>query len=145
MGCDDAGATLRRFMLVQPPLPPEAAPGVEAEEGSEEVSGEEEMDEEARAFWEEQERIKAEAARKQAIKDAQDAEARRQEVERMREKGIEMDGPKRLSKKEHEELAARKRGQGNRLAKTGSRATKYAGEGSALEKKEQEKKKGSKK
>lgn len=145
MGCDDLGATLRRFMLVPPRAEREArggssGGGSDSESGS--GSGEEgEMDEEARAYWEEQERRKAEAARQQAIKDANEAEARRQEVERLRAAGVAVDGPRQLSKKELEEQRNRKRGQGNRLAKTGSRANKFSGEGSALAR-EDEKKKG---
>lgn len=143
MGSDDLGATLRRYMLVPPK--PEASDGPAGEgegSGEEGEEGEEGMDEEARLFWEEQERRKAEAARLQAIKEANEAEARRQEVERLRAAGIDVDGPRQLSKKELEEQRARKRGQGNRLAKTGSKANKYAGEGSALAR--DEKKKGGK-
>jgi len=110
--------------------------------GGGEGEGEGEEDEEARAFWAEQARKKAEAARLQAIKDANDAEARRQEVEKLRAAGVDVDGPRQLSKKELEEQRSRKRGQGNRLAKTGSRAHKFAGEGSALAR--DEKKKGGK-
>ena len=151
MGCDDLGATLRRFMLVLPREPAAGGTrasesgeaGEEGEEGEEgEGEGEGEEDEEARAFWAEQARKKAEAARLQAIKDANDAEARRQEVEKLRAAGVDVDGPRQLSKKELEEQRSRKRGQGNRLAKTGSRAHKFAGEGSALAR--DEKKKGGK-
>jgi hypothetical protein len=146
-GCDDLGATLRRYMLVPPLEASDASSRGSASGESDgdssdgEGSGEEEMDDEARAFWEAQERRKAEAARALAIKETNDAEARRQEVERLRAKGVDVEGPKLLSKKEQDEAHARKRGQGNRLAKTGSRASKFAGEGSALAKDADKKKK----
>ena len=56
----------------------EGAPGVDS--GIDSGSGDEdedegEMDDEARTFWEQQERAKEEAARQQAIRDANESEA----------------------------------------------------------------------
>ena len=62
----------------------------------------------------------------------QEAERKRNEAMAARERGDDVSKVKQLSKKEIEEK--RKSKQGVRTSKTGSKATKYAGEGSAVEK-----------
>ena len=93
-----------------------------------------------------EERKRRKALERQRVEDRErelkrlGAERKKEEAVRLRELGVDVSGPKILSKKEKAEIEARK-GKGHRTAKTGSRATKYAGPGSKLEKETGKKKK----
>mmetsp|Transcript_152010 Transcript_152010/g.264908 ORF Transcript_152010/g.264908 Transcript_152010/m.264908 type:complete len:275 (-) Transcript_152010:77-901(-) len=127
-GCDDSGATMRRFAI--------SAPAAPVEEASEEEEEDEEDDAEAAAEF---------AARVQALLnsvDEVDSSGKKkltpEEIEKRKREAAEM-GEKAvmLSKKEREELNKSK--QGKRQAKTGQAHRKFEGEGSVS--KEDKKKK----
>mmetsp|Transcript_57193 Transcript_57193/g.147114 ORF Transcript_57193/g.147114 Transcript_57193/m.147114 type:complete len:266 (-) Transcript_57193:63-860(-) len=112
-GCDDMGASMRRYTLVGP-----AAPEEEEEEDEEDLTEEEQ---ERRV----QEYLAREEARIEAETDAKLAEA--EEKRKMAEKGLLEDGEKArtLSKAEKAELAkSRKERSGQRWRKTGSKSHK---------------------
>jgi len=125
MGCDVKGATMRRFTIVAPKKPEDDEPIVEIE-----VELTEEQKAKQAAILERRAQRRREAAHKAAC----EADAKRQNAIRMKELGIDCGGPRVESKKEAEARLAAKRKQGVRLRKTGARATKFAGEGSALAK-----------
>ena len=122
MGCSSSGATMRRYTVVEPKDSSES----EVEEVEKELT-EEQI---ARREAAEQRRLQRE--RERLHKAACEAEAKKQRAMRLRAMGIET-SVRMESKKEREaRLAARKK-QGVRMRKTGARATKYAGPGSAVE------------
>ena len=122
MGCSSSGATMRRYTVVEPKESSES----EVEEVEKELTPEQIARREAA----EQRRLQRE--RERLHKAACEAEAKKQKAMRLRAMGIET-SVRMESKKEREaRLAARKK-QGVRMRKTGARATKYAGPGSAVE------------
>jgi len=123
MGCSNTGATMRRFTIIPPKVEEEEVVFV-AKELTEEQIAKREMVLERR---EERERVAY-------AKKMNEAATRKQYAMRMKEKGIDLGGPKVESKKAFNERMAGKKKQGVRLRKTGARATKFAGAGSALEK-----------
>lgn len=126
-GCDEMGATMRRWAI--------GAPSAPVEEEEEETDSEEE---EAYAQQVMQERIAALMAEANATGSKKLSE---EEIERRKAEAAEM-GEKAvmLSKAERAELnKTRKEKSGKRTAKTGAASTKFAGEGSTS--KEDKKKK----
>lgn len=143
LGFDDHGMTSRRYTLIDPQ---EQAQNAHEEEssGEQKLATDVGLTEEEKA--KEEERRRRKALERQRVEDRErelkrlGAERKKEEAVRLRELGVDVSGPKILSKKEKAEIEARK-GKGHRTAKTGSRATKYAGPGSKLEKETGKKKK----
>ena len=139
----NTGMTSRRYALIDPE---EAAKNKAEEDDS---NGKEEK-KEATLTEEEikknEERIRKKQLSKQKNDDRErelkrvEAQRKKDEAIRLRELGVDTTKFKQISKKEKERLAALK-GKGIRTAKTGSRRTKYAGPGSALDKAATKKKK----
>lgn len=102
----------------------------DSEGGSEGDASEE--DKVVAARLKELEKARREQACREAQLEQQEAERKKAAAMAARERGDDPSKPKQLSKKEIEEK--RKSKQGVRTSKTGSKATKYAGEGSAVEK-----------
>ena len=127
MGCDTNGATMRRYTIVSPKKDESSEPS-EAEETEVELT-EEQI---ARRKMVEERRLAKQ--REAEHKAACERERKRQQAMRMREMGVEVGRPRIESKKEKQARLAAKKKQGVRMRKTGARATKYAGPGSALEK-----------
>jgi len=128
MGCDAKGATMRRYAIIEPKNE-ESSDSATEEKPVERVLTEEEIARK-KMVEERRQRKQREAAHKAAC----EREARRQKAMRMKEMGIDIGGPRIESKKEKAARLAAKKKQGVRMRKTGARATKYAGPGSALEK-----------
>ena len=115
-GCDDAGMTIRRYAIAEPPEAKEEASEEEAAASEEEEEEESSEDEEVAR----QRRIKEKA---EAEADRQWREERRREHEALGEEGRQ---PQGVSKKEQQRLIEEKRAkkQGHRTAKTGQKAHK---------------------
>lgn len=129
-GCDEMGATMRRYAIGQPAEPVEEES--ESEDGSE--------DDEAAA----QAAYAAKLAELLSMAEAEDSSKKKlspEEIERRKEEAAEMgEKAKMLSKKERDELnKSRKEKSGHRTAKTGAASKKFEGEGSTT--KEEKKKK----
>ena len=122
MGCSSSGATMRRYTVVEPKDSSES----EVEEVEKELTPEQIARREAA----EQRRLQRE--RERLHKAACEAEAKKQKAMRLRAMGIETNVRMESKKEREARLAARKK-QGVRMRKTGARATKYAGPGSAVE------------
>ena len=120
MGVDTNGASLRRYTIVEVADEEEAASAV-----VERVYTEEEL--ERKAMVVERRKKKRAAAMHKA---ACEADAARSRAMRNKEMGIDQGG----ASGPQEKKLTRKEKQGVRQRKTGARATKFAGEGSALEK-----------
>lgn len=127
LGCDTKGATMRRYTVVEPKN--SASETSEEETVVEKVLSEEQI---ARRKMVEERRQKKQ--REAAHRAACEAEAKRQWHMRMKERGVDTSGPRIESKKEKDARLAAKKKQGVRLRKTGARASKFSGAGSALEK-----------
>lgn len=122
-GCDDQGATMRRYTLINT----DAA----CEYEEEEVISEEEQARRAQAYIEE------ESARLMAVAEARDKEAA--EKRKLAEDGLGEFKPVQLSKKEKAEMnLSRKEKSGHRWRKTGSKSAKHT----LTEEQEKKKKKG---
>jgi hypothetical protein len=141
LGFDDQGMTSRRFTIVesqQLQKEKESAGETKTTVLLDDRTEEQKQKDEERRKRKALERQKA-ADRERELKRVE-AERKKKEAQRLRELGVDPSGFKPLSKAEKAEIEARKRGQGRRTAKTGPRASKYAGPGSALEKKSGNKK-----
>jgi hypothetical protein len=131
-GSNDDGVTIRRFAIVVPKKHEET-------KTKEEQLNEEENEAIASAKLEALklgEKLREEREREKRIKRAREAEVRAQEAERkkaeamaLREKGVDMSLPKKLSKKELKAQAEYK-AKHKRMAKTGPAKKKYEGPGS---------------
>ena len=133
MGVDNEGSPCRRFAIVDPkalekeeevPLTPEEEAALKAQE-------------ELRAA------NAAAAAERRAERERLREEERQREAERRKYEVMnglgEAPAPRKLSKKEMEEMREAKNKQGKRLAKTGPRRRKYDPEAEAAAKKERDK------
>jgi len=123
MGCNSSGATMRRYTVVEP----------KGSSESEHEEEEKELTEEQLARRRAQEERRLQRERERRHKAACEAEAKKQKAMKMRAMGIET-SVRLESKKEREARLAARNKQGVRMRKTGARASKYAGPGSALEK-----------
>eukprot|EP00041_Stephanoeca_diplocostata_P028916 m.837610 g.837610 ORF g.837610 m.837610 type:complete len:284 (-) comp23461_c0_seq22:3112-3963(-) len=146
-GCDDTGASMRRYTIVE-----EAGESESSEEDKDDTDAEDNDGADDGLDPEERERRAKVIAAKRAAKEAaaREAEKERQALAHRRrqeaEEGIVTEArPAQISKKEREAAYEAKKKQGVRMAKTGQRRTKYAGPGSKVEKEEQEKKSAGKK
>lgn len=143
MGEDQSGISQRRYTItpqVEVVIAP--APVIKSSQKTDESNNDSDSGEltpEQRAKREAYEAKIAESERLRKIQEQREEEEYKREIARKkeeamaaRERGEVIVKPNQLSKKELEEK--RKSKQGVRTSKTGSKATKYAGEGSAIEK-----------
>ena len=158
LGFDDHGMTSRRYTLIDPEEQAKQAKEAAEEEssGEQKVTVNVELTEEEKAKDEERKQRKAIERQRVADRERElkrvDAQRKKDEAVRLRElavqnqrRGIPVETVKKiLSKKEKAAIEATK-GKGHRTAKTGSRATKFAGPGSKLEREASKKKKKSSK
>ena len=142
LGFDEHGMTSRRYTLVDST----ADSGVQIKQAVN-INTTSELTEEEIAKREEIARKKAleKQRERDRVREAKRVEdiRKKEEAIRLRELGVETGGFRPLSKKEMAEKHKSK--QGVRTAKTGSRRTKYAGPGSAIEKAASKAKNGGKK